>query len=219
MSPQVMASTPTGAQSSTSAFFAQRFTPTRRVDSWIKSRTEEKQREKNRKIINGYLRLLGTANRGRGGGLSLNREGACLFTYKKFVVAIVVPHEDSKICLFSTKVCHLVPNTVKRTAIMEASLLLHDKSCNPADGSEELAPHYETSPQTGCMTCLTVPVRLLHPVEQVLSLTIPAVGDSAELSLKLPIKGLSYEEMVECMDAFIHSAVDVNRKLEMVARA
>jgi hypothetical protein len=52
-----------------------------------------------------------------------------------------------------------------------------------------------------------------------LTLKIPAVGDSAELALKVPVKGLSYEQMVECMEAFIQTAVDINRKLEMVAKS
>lgn len=219
---KILASTPTGAQTQTSStrassFFVQRFTPTRRVDSWRQGRKEDKQRKKNRKVIDNYLRR----SKQR---LSLE-DGVCFFTFRKFVISIEVPHENSEECLFSAKVCHLRP-TVNRERIMEAALALRQHQYPPcqtkqqdtSDSDASVQPHMETSPRSCRQTHLVVPLALPLSLERVFTLTIPTIGDSATLILSIPIKGLTYEQMIESMKGFIQLAVQVNKTLEAVER-
>lgn len=73
---------------------------------WRPRTAEEITLTKNRKIVNQHLKKIGRA---ASRDLSLDEDGRCCFSFKKFVVVIAVPEHDSSICYFYTKVCHLSP--------------------------------------------------------------------------------------------------------------
>lgn len=98
---------------------------------------------------------------------------------------------------------------------MRVALTMNKKSgernFGPGGG---LAPIFQR--EDGRMTRVSVPL-LLSPLDRIITLTIPTVGDAATLSMKVPIKRLTYEQMIGCLERFIKSALEVNSSLELVA--
>lgn len=99
---------------------------------------------------------------------------------------------------------------------MNTALALHQAVAKP-ENTGSCEPVFERSPRSGKVIQLSVPI-IMPEEDRVVLLTIPAVGDSAELMLKVPIKGLRYEQMVGCLEWFVQAVVFVHKRLDVASR-
>lgn len=86
--------------------------------SW--SVTEERG-TKNRSVINGYLRSIGSS---LGKDLVLSEAGYCYFQFKKFIIVVEVPPENGGFVYFYTMVCRLGSKD-NRAAVMQEAMLMN----------------------------------------------------------------------------------------------
>ena len=164
---------------------------------WRPRTPEEIVRQKNRKVINQHLKRIGKV---AGHDLSLDHNGTCCVSFKKFVLVCEVPESNSSVCVFHSKVCHLGPFDNLEEIHKFVTLYNHRQ----ASISQDLT---DASSASEC-TCPAVDPHTRG--------TRLAVRDEEEVSLCLtfPIQGLSFEDTAAKMEFFIKSAVAVNRKLE-----
>jgi hypothetical protein len=184
-----------------------RFTPTRRVDSWRRRRIEDKHRNKNRKIVDNYMRKIGKKS---GGDLSLEHDGICCFPYKKCVFVVEVPEFESDFCIFRTKVCQL-SSTSNRQQVLKAAMAWR-KQKDGDNAKDEEAFRFQ---KCGYVAHLSVPVLVVHPNRKAF---LEVFENDANLTMSVPIKGLSFDDMVECLDSFLRTAVNVNKTLDLAKR-
>jgi len=78
---------------------------------------------KNRRIINSHLRRIGQSS---GRDLSLGTEGICYFQYKKFIIVVEVPDDDSGCFFVYTMVCELGPeDSSSRSRVLQAAMQMN----------------------------------------------------------------------------------------------
>ena len=65
---------------------------------------DDERLRRNRRTIDNYLRRMGSV---MGKELTLNAEGVTYFSFRRFVIVIEVPEDNSGVCFFYTMVCRL----------------------------------------------------------------------------------------------------------------
>lgn len=177
----------------------QRVTNTSRVDAWIQRRKETRERKKNRKVIDGYVQKVGQKG---GGALSLDKDGVCCFPYRKFVIVIEVPEHNTNYCQFRTTVCPLGPKTNEKEVIRTV-MALHNQD------TKAIAKRAHDS----SLTRLSVPMYIDDGA--IATAVLDVVPDGVHMSWELPIKGLKFQDMAHCLDDFLGTTVDLNKKIEL----
>lgn len=177
----------------------QRVVVTRRVDDWVKRRKEEKEKKKNRKLIDEYIQKIGKKG---GGALSLDDMGLCCFPFKKFVVCLEVAEDRTDICQFRTCVCPLGART-NETEVIKTAVALHSNDIGE--------PIIMKKAKDGAFVRLKVPV-YIESLGQVL---VDVRLDGVHMKFELPIKGLKFETMAECLDTFLGTTVELNKQFQL----
>ena len=168
---------------------------------WRPRTAEEIARKRNRKAVNQHLKKIGKS---AGRELTLDQDGVCCFSYKKFVMVVEVPEDNSSMLLFYTKVCQLGPGdhleevqkfrdlfNVRQSSLSSTSL--------QEESSESACPCYFSTPATEpCGTKLSVK------------------DEEVNLCFSVPIHGLSFEDTAAHLERFMKTAVAVNRKLQQI---
>mmetsp|Transcript_10369 Transcript_10369/g.17421 ORF Transcript_10369/g.17421 Transcript_10369/m.17421 type:complete len:190 (+) Transcript_10369:1159-1728(+) len=77
---------------------------------------------KHRRLINGHLRRMSHAV---GKDLTLGVEGICYFQFKKFIIVIEVPDDDSDCYFIYTMVCQLGSPEDNRADVLQAAMRLN----------------------------------------------------------------------------------------------
>ena len=170
-------------------------TTRRRPLNWRPRTADEIVRKKNRKIVSQHLKKIGKAARRE---LSLDEDGVCVFSFKKFVVVVEVPEDRSNIVLFYAKVCHLSPGDNRE----EVQHFLNIYNHRQQGSSTELGDNSSTSEGT-CPS--------LDPTGSRLHLGMNE--EEVNLCLSVPIKGLSFQDTADNLEQFVKTAVAANRKL------
>lgn len=176
----------------------------RRALSWLPTRnTQVTSRKKNRKTVNQFLHRVGK-------GLSLDDKGVCYFSFKKFVVCVEVPEDDSRICVLYSLVCSLeeLDNRPEVEKVVHCYNAQH--SSHLSSSSKELTNDLDLS-STSEST-----VASIDPLDHNLGIRLGMQpgGDEVNLCLSFPIKGLKYEGFADELEFFCRSAVKVNRRLD-----
>jgi hypothetical protein len=87
---------------------------------------DEEILRKNRKIVDSYLRRVGSQVDGLNNkSLTLNSEGVCYFPFRKFVVVVEVPEDNVNVCFLYTMVCRLDRRVDNALAVMHHALQLN----------------------------------------------------------------------------------------------
>lgn len=170
----------------------------KRTLDWRPRTAEELSRRKNRRVISQHLKRIGKI---AGRELSLDHNGVCCFTFRKFVVCVEVPEDNSSICLFYSKVCHLGVFDNHQEVQRFVDIYNHRQ----ATSSQEM-----TDLSTGSES--TCPALDPHAVG-----TRLAVKDDEEVNLcfSFPIQGLSsYEDTAAKLESYVKKAVSANFSLE-----
>lgn len=93
-----------------------------RTSSW---NTASERTAKNRKIVNSYLRRMHHHHRGEK-DLVLNESGVCIIQYKKFIIALEVPDDNSGCFVVSSMVFRIDNGDINnRLALMEKAMELN----------------------------------------------------------------------------------------------
>lgn len=159
---------------------------------WRPRTGEEIARKRNRKVINQYLKRIGKS---AGRGLALDTDGCCVFSFKKFVVVVEVPEDNSTMCLFYTKVCHLGPGDNREQVQKVEDSFNNLSTKNQLGGSDKACPCYFSVPNGTCGTKLSTK------------------GDEVNLCFSVSIQGLSFHDMASHLERFMKTALAVNHKL------
>lgn len=77
---------------------------------------------KNRKVVNSHLKRMSQAV---GKDLTLGVEGICYFQYKKFIIVIEVPDDESNHFFIYTMVCQLLSDDASRADVLQAAMQLN----------------------------------------------------------------------------------------------
>lgn len=99
-----------------------------RTSSW---NTASERTAKNRKIVNSYLRRMHHHHRDEQKDLVLNESGVCIIQYKKFIIALEVPDDNSGCFVVSSMVYRIDKSTGdsnnhrRRLALMEKAMELN----------------------------------------------------------------------------------------------
>jgi hypothetical protein len=94
-----------------------------RTSSW---NTASERTAKNRKIVNSYLRRMHHHHRGEKKDLVLNESGVCIIQYKKFIIALEVPDDNSGCFVVSSMVFRIDNGDINnRLALMEKAMELN----------------------------------------------------------------------------------------------
>lgn len=184
----------------------QRVVKTRRVDDWVKRRKDEKQKKKNRKLIDDFVQKIGKKG---GGALSLDKDGVCAFPYKKYVIVIEVAEYSTDICQFRTTVCPLGPRSNEKQVIKTAFTLQDE---DPEAVQEAIAMKQA---HDGSLTRLTVPIQIESPGKAFLDIVL----DGVHMNWDVPIKGLKFDVMARCLDEFLTTTVEMNKKFQIAKTA
>ena len=170
-------------------------TSKRRPLNWRPRTADEIVRKKNRKFVSQHLKKIGKAAHRE---LSLDEDGVCVFSFKKFVVVVEVPEDRSSIVLFYAKVSHLSPGDNKE----EVQKFLNIFNQRQQGSSTELGENSSTSEGT-CPS--------LDPTGSRMHLGMNE--DEVNLCLSVPIRGLSFQDTADHLEQFVKTAVTANRKL------
>ena len=177
-----------------------------RLIDWRPRTTEEIARKKNRRLVGQHLKRIGKA---AGRELSLDpNDGMCCFSFKKFILVVEVPEENSDVCLLYAKVCHMGRRDNREEVEnfldlynhrQQSSVELQDASTSTDGYSERTCPCTDPSmPQQG--------LRLWLKEEDV------------NLCLTIPIPGLSFQDTADHLEHFIKTAVAANKKLQRLKK-
>lgn len=173
---------------------------TRRVDDWVQRRKCEKHRKKNRKTIDDYIKRIG--NEG-GGHLCLDKDGVCCFPYRKYAIVIEVNEDNIDICRLRTTVCPLGPESNEK-AVVKAAAAMQKK--DPESRDEAIV--IKKSRDGRSFSRVTVPIPTESLGKSVLTI-VPS--DGVHMTLDVPIEGLTFEELAECLDYFLGATVEMNK--------
>jgi hypothetical protein len=193
-------------QYSISISFMRRFSSSIKAGSsssgllWRPRTADEIARKKHRRVISQHLKRIGKS---AGRELSLDEYGVCCFTFKKFVVVVEVPEDNSSICVFYSKVCHVRPED-NGDEVLRVIDLFNERQVSAAGGGFlELADSSTSSEST---------VAAADPLHGTTRL---CMRDEEEVNLcfEVPIQGLSFEDTATHLERFIKTAVLANRKL------
>jgi hypothetical protein len=177
----------------------QRVVVTRRVDDWVKRRKDEKLKKKNRNLIDDYLQTIGKKGVGE---LSLDRDGVCCFPFKKFVIVIEVAEENIDVCQFRTTVCPLGHRT-NETEVIKTAVALHSNDIGE--------PIIMRKAKNGDFVRLKVPVHFDSLGRTLVDVKL----DGVHMSCDIPIKGLKFETMAECLDVFLGTTLELNKQFQI----
>jgi hypothetical protein len=165
---------------------------------WRPRTAEEIARQKNRKVISQHLKRIGKA---AGRDLSLDDNGSCCFTFRKFVVCASVPEDTSSVCVFYSKICHLGPFDNREEVEKYVNVYNHRQSSHSFQQLSDVSSASDNS----CYCW--------DPNHAGTHLQIKD-DEEVNLCLSFPIQGLSFEDTATKLEFFVKTAVATNRKLE-----
>ncbi|CAB9528058.1 expressed unknown protein [Seminavis robusta] len=169
--------------------------------SWRPRTQEEMARKKHRRVISQHLKKIG---KGAGRELSLDHNGVCCFTFKKFVVVLEVPEENSDVCLVYSKVCHVLPE--ENIAEVKRIIEVFNERQQRGSSNNDIPDSSSISESTDSISEAADPLQ---------ATTMLAMKDEEEVNLifSVPIQGLSFQDTADHLERFIKTAVLANRKL------
>lgn len=169
---------------------------------WRPRTADEIARKKHRRVISQHLKRIGKS---AGRELSLDQYGVCCFTFKKFVVVVEVPEDNSSICVFYSKVCHVRPVDNSDEVRRVIDLFNERQARTSGSGFIELAESCSSSESTAAVA---------DPLHGTTRLCMTN-EEEVNLCFEVPIPGLSVEDTAAHLERFIKTAVLANRKLHI----
>ena len=159
--------------------------------SWKAQASEDTQLLRNRRLINKYLRRIGKSSDQI---LSLDSHGLCCLPFKKFILIIEVPEDDGAKWFFYAKVFDLQTSGSSSDNNADANTTrLHQKRKRAAVQWSKSGTSLGTK-----------------------GATLGLDGNEVNLCFSMPVMGLQYKHMKDCMEDFIQTAVEINARLTNV---
>jgi len=174
---------------------------------WRPRTPEEVVRKRHRRVVSEYLKRIGKLS---GRDMSLDHDGVCVFTFKKFVIVVEVPEDSSNIVLFRSKISQFNPGDNHEQVSDFIYTYNHRKEgCSfdcPTDAAAAPAPAVSSLERTS-------PCGGLCTDHQSSCMRLEMEENEVNLVMCAPIQGLSFQQMADNLEKFIKTSVAANQKL------